>query len=437
MLSIYKNLFTELNSNKIKYCVYKGLNHLTEDLDGERGDLDIIIEDQDKTRFLNIAHEHNFLISKVNNDHFYLFAIDLPTQKTVMIDFSTKIYAGPKPFKYLWMKLDFNKIKINTDIVPILSKNDYTLLMFLIRIMSRSEKREDLLELKDLIHNSELNESYLMNSINHHSGKSSEDLIGDITNANNWDSLKEGYSSELKKIYTYRFSVYLNSKIPIFFKIKQKVKRLLGFPSYRVNKRGRLIAFMGVDGAGKTSAVDYVLNLDVMKHTGVKRIYFGSNEYWIPGLHFLLIKSQNWPSLFRLPIGTLSLLDRQFRSLNLIYHLMLGKTVLADRYVYDEFIGRKLQVQDGYSPTFLKRIYRKVFGIKMLIKPDLTLFLDVSPEVAFQRKQDYSFEHMLKVNQAYKDFFYKMPSVQIINCDQDHETVLENIVQKVVSNVKG
>ena len=56
------------------------------------------------------------------------------------------------------------------------------------------------------------------------------------------------------------------------------------YPSNKIRNRGFLVAFVGVDGAGKSSTVEYIENLEFFKNTGIKRVYFGNNEYWIPGL---------------------------------------------------------------------------------------------------------------------------------------------------------
>lgn len=60
MLEIYKNLFDQLNDNKIAYCVYKSLNHIDEDLKGERGDVDILLNENDIDSFDSIAFNNNF-----------------------------------------------------------------------------------------------------------------------------------------------------------------------------------------------------------------------------------------------------------------------------------------------------------------------------------------------------------------------------------------
>ena len=68
----------------------------------------------------------------------------------------------------------------------------------------------------------------------------------------------------------------------------------------------------------------------------------------------------------------------------------------------------------------------------MLKKPELTIFLDVSPEVAYSRKQDYSFEKMLEVNKDYKDYMYKVDGVKIVNADQSQERIYSEIINFIL-----
>ena len=68
----------------------------------------------------------------------------------------------------------------------------------------------------------------------------------------------------------------------------------------------------------------------------------------------------------------------------------------------------------------------------MLIQPDMVIFMDVSPEVAYSRRQDLTYDHMLKINKAYKQYMYSVSNVEVIDCDQKHEIVLNDIAARIV-----
>jgi len=435
MLKIYEFLFQELSSLEINYCVYKGLNHLSNDLEGARGDVDILTSKTSLSSFLDIALKAGFKFNKVNEDHFYLFGLDLDTHKMAMIDLSTNIFSGDKRFKPLVLSLDVEKLSIDYREVNTLSMVDYIPLIFLIRLMSKGEITKDLDEVKRYLLNQYLRDveaGYIQSQVEG-SIASWEEIISSIIVAKDWDELRQKYAFKAKSLFKVNKLRLVKSKFKHITKAIRMLRRNLFFPPYRVNKKGHLIAFLGVDGSGKSSAVGYIMNLPYFKATGVKRMYFGSNEYWLPGLSFLLAKSVNWPKNLRVFVGTLVLIDRQLRSLGACYHLSIGNTVLADRYIYDDLISRKVNIDNNSKPDgLLKQLYRSIFRLRMLIQPDMVIFMDVSPEVAYSRKQDFSYDHMLKINKAYKQYMYSVSNVEVIDCDQKHEIVLNDIAARIV-----
>lgn len=440
MLIIYKSLFDAVKRDKIRCCVYKSLNHLDKDLEGVRGDLDIVVKHDDLARFLHVAKGLNFLISKVSNLHYYLFGLDQTSMRTVMIDLSTVVLAGPKPAKPYYFQLDMDRVLIQDDIVPVLSQPDYLLLMLMVRMLSKNEREEDLKELQQLVNTVNVNESYLVSLVTEHCNKDWVVLAEDINRARSWVDLRVNYSEPLSKAFVLNGLKAFGTRLPVMQKTMIRMARYFGFPPYKVNRLGKLIVLIGVDGAGKTSAVNHLISLDIMKLTGVKRIYFGNNEYWMPGLRKLLVKSVTWPRLLRIMLSTIASLDRRARALIAFRHLIVGKTVIADRYYFDDLIGLSINREKEEAgiyprPNLLKKLYRSIMHPRILMEPDLTLFLSVSPERAYERKQDYSYEKMLEVNQAYNYFFQKMENVRIINCDQPQDVVLGEITAEVIRKV--
>ena len=106
------------------------LNHLEEDLNGERGDIDILIDKNDLDFLTKIIEQYNFFIDLSSNGPFYYMGIDKDTHKFIMLDVNTKIQFGPKPYKPYSFLFTSNELDIITDGVKILNKNDYIPLMF-------------------------------------------------------------------------------------------------------------------------------------------------------------------------------------------------------------------------------------------------------------------------------------------------------------------
>ena len=430
MLGIYKKLFESLRVAGVAYCAYKSLNHLDEDLDGARGDLDLLVAGGDFNRFQEIAQEAGFACASHKEPYYYV-ALDPETHKFVMLDVCTKINFGPKPYKPYRLDLEFKNLSIKVGDVNKLSAADYYPLMFYMRTASKSEKLEDLQELQDGIASQHIAGGEVLAMVERRCGKSWKEISEDVIKARSWKDIKDKYRKAVVETADARKLCFGPIRSVFLFKLLRVIKSRLGIPPYKVRRMGHLVAFVGVDGAGKTSTIDYVKDLDYFKCTGVKRVYFGNNEYKLPGLNKML--SIEWKSFpVRLFFSTLGLIDRQLRVLIAQYYIMLGNVVLADRYYYDDEIGRLEQKEQGVKVSPLKRVYRMIFGAKMLKKPDVAVFLDVSPEVAYQRKQDYSYEIMLEQNKLYKEYMYAQPRVLVVNADQSQSLVYKEIVESIL-----
>lgn len=429
MLEIYKNLFDQLNESEIAYSVYKGLNHLKEDLNGERGDIDILLNENDIDIFDAIALNNNFFKVWKKDKPYYYMGIDKVTHKFVMLDVNTQIQFGPKPYKPYIFPIEVDKLssRIEYDRVRVLDLVDYLPLMFIMRVTSLSEREQDLMEQQELIKVHKIENSYILKILKEKFSLDWNVVSQDILKSQTWQELKEKYLMQVVKNVNQNSQLLFNQKYKFLFSKMKGIQRRLKIPFYKIRDKGFLVAFVGVDGAGKSSSVEYVQNLDFFKNTGIKRVYFGNNEYWIPGLQRLL-KKEVKNKFLKLLLGTLSLVDRQLRVLIALYYIQLGNIVLADRYIYDDEIGRVQNKEKNNKKPLIKRIYQKIFGVKMWKKPELTIFFDVSPEVAYSRKQDYSFEKMLEVNKAYKDYMYKVDKVKVVNADQNQNKIYDEII---------
>lgn len=428
MLGIYADLFGALHDQDLGYCAYKSLNHLAADLDGVRGDLDLLVAERDLTRFHAIAKNAGFICASTQEPYYYV-GLDLATQRFVMLDVCTSINFGPKPCKPYRLDLNFDALQLGRGVISTLLPVDYFPLMFYLRVTSASERSEDLQELKDGVA-ALCGSGEMLDRVQEKVGRPWAEIFKDILGASDWKVLKSKYCAQIVASLDGRKSRYGLHGSAFLFKSLKMAKRVLGVPPYRIRRMGHLVAFVGVDGAGKTSTIDYLQQLEYFRCTGVKRIYFGNNEYKLPGLNWLMaVKWKRYP--MRLLVSTLGLVDRQLRMFIALYYMLLGNLVLADRYYHDDEIGR-LQQRD-VSLSWLKRIYRKIFFPKMLKRPDLSIFLDVSPEVAYQRKQDYSFDVMLEQNKLYKNHMYAQPKVFVANADAPQHVVYMSVIAAINS----
>ena len=434
MLKIYTELFAELEKNKVDYCIYKGLNHLDEDLNGNRGDIDVLIDNNNLSDFENILNSNNFKKDMKKNFPIYYFGIDEETDKYVMVDIDNKIRLGEKPYRPYFYLIDIHELKKELrNNVWVLADEDYIPLMFFQRTTALAPKQKDLIELQTLLVNENaIQNEYACSILENILDTSWEDIEKDIINAEDWDILQKKYKTKILKSVKVDYTLLFQQKFQKIINLVKRVKnKLFKVPPYKIRKQGYLVAFIGVDGAGKSSTIDYLLGLDYFKITGIKRVYFGNNEYWIPGVVWGLKNAKNrWLKMF---FALLAHADRSLRSLIAYYYVKRGFIVVADRFYYDNFVGQEMTKNDT-KPTksIFKKFYRYIFKPRIWINPDITIFLDVHPDVAYSRKQDYSYEMMLVVNKAYKDYMLTVNNVVIVNANNDQDVIYNEVMSHIL-----
>ncbi len=196
---------------------------------------------------------------------------------------------------------------------------------------------------------------------------------------------------------------------------------------------GKFIVFEGLDGAGTTTQLDLL-----QKYLKKKRIkaHFTREptQYLIGGL----IKSwlsNDWKSTPEC-LQLLFTADRAYHlEKEIIPLLKKGIVVVSDRYLFSTLAYGMLEIKDE---KWLFEINRK------FILPDLTFFLDVSPEVCIERIKKDRFsaelfekkEKLEKVRQNYLEIFKKFKKVFIINGDKAIEKVFEDIKKVIDREIK-
>jgi thymidylate kinase len=453
MLGIYRQLFTLLAENKCMYCIYKSLNFLLEDLSGTRGDLDILIPEEALSQFESIVVQAGFLKSKSHLSYpLYFIGRDEVTGQMVMLDVDIHIRLGHKPvrpFRFLpdWNRLKLQDIKKDGIVLCCLDNVDYLPLMLLMRISSKLPKPIDFVEIKGLakkISPQFLTQSYFGSMVGAiiTTAKIGRPILELVDAASSWQDLQSLLKAPILAYIEPNpiRNIFLFLTSPLWHgvrKIRMRLKQLLHIPPYRCHQ-GLLIAFVGVDGAGKTTVIETFANDPFYRCTGIKKIYFGNNHYWIPGLVFLATLCKHIRPL-QLGVSQLMRIDRQMRVLKAIYLKWCGNIVLCDRYYYDDEYSANAQRKYLLTAKGAGRMVKRLslfLRPRMLVIPDQTFFLNVSPEVAYRRKQDYDYQTMLEVNKGYRELMLGRPEVISIDADQPQDKVIHDIQGHIQQQIK-
>lgn len=207
-----------------------------------------------------------------------------------------------------------------------------------------------------------------------------------------------------------------------------------------------LITFSGLDGAGKSTLIDFLSTTLEQQQRPVAVLRLNDQV----GIHAYLRMVQDWvrgrrpddlapgapdprsQKLHRAPQRGLRGLLSRWRTAVLwnkpmrrvLYPIDLvifacyraymervrGRVLIMDRYFYDTLVD----VSNGRD-----RLWSRVLE-RLTPEPTVPVFLDITPEESFRRKGEFSVEYLRRRSEAYQHVFQRVPrAVRIVNDDLD------------------
>ena len=214
-----------------------------------------------------------------------------------------------------------------------------------------------------------------------------------------------------------------------------------------------LICFTGIDGAGKTTLSEGLVEL--LNKNGVKCKYvyarltpFIVKSFMLMGgsifLHGKDI-SKNYSEYSNTKKKALikhSLLSRVYQQILLFDYviqiffkvklpLMFGKNIVCDRYIYDTVIT-DLSVDMSYSKERVINMLNNLF--RFFPEPDITFLIDVPEEIAYKRKNDTpSIRYLEERRKMYLDVG-KEYEMAILDGSKDLNN-LKNMIYKIIRQI--
>ncbi len=178
-------------------------------------------------------------------------------------------------------------------------------------------------------------------------------------------------------------------------------------------KKGFVVTFSGVDGAGKTTILNEIKEL-IKNEFGKEVVELRQRPSLLPILSAVKYgrKSAEERTMESLPrTGTnSSIISSYIRFLYYLTDYLLGQFFVFFKYtnkgyviVYDRFyfdyIADPKRANIIINKSFVQFFYR------FIIKPDVNIFLYAEPSVILNRKQELDKNTIVKLTNNYKDFF--------------------------------
>ena len=223
---------------------------------------------------------------------------------------------------------------------------------------------------------------------------------------------------------------------------------------YPAMRQFKLINVIGIDGAGKTTlAVNLAKELSKIDNSIEYRYcqYFAKLLYPIKKLaKFTVMRktdefknydnynstkkntSSKYPVLAN-AYAFLWLIDYMAQSfVKVLVPIMIGKKLIIDRYIFDIAVNLSLTTNNELS--YAEKAIR--FFTTFMPKPDLVIFIDISEDVAFERKDDIQdVEYLSERRVRYQSLSEKYNFI-VLEGDQTQDKLLSEVMNVICDEKK-
>lgn len=192
-------------------------------------------------------------------------------------------------------------------------------------------------------------------------------------------------------------------------------------------KRGNLIVIDGIDGAGKTTQIDLLKKALASQGLAWEAISFPRYEDNLYGQlirrylngEFGAIDQVN-PYLMALAYAE----DRALAKPLIESWLQSGKVVIANRYVSSSKAHLGANLAANEREEFLRWIDQLEYDTNKIPEPDLTILLDVDPNIGQKNVQseqqtdlhEDNLKHLEKAGKIYLELSQAEPNWKVVNC---------------------
>jgi thymidylate kinase len=255
------------------------------------------------------------------------------------------------------------------------------------------------------------------------------DMVAKALVAEDWPSLLKRRRAVARRFF------WRNPLMSAWRQISTIVLRRMRPLFFALRQRGFSVALLAPDGAGKSTLAKELTRDAYLR---ARLIYMGTNldasTVGLPTTRWLheqlksrrngAAKKKNPPRIILKGAAFVNrLVEQWYRAGVAIGHLLRGRLVVFDRYIYDSWLNKP-------PATVWKRLRRKLFE-SLCPRPDLVILLDAPGQMLFERKGEHTPEWLEKQRRAYLALQDHVPQMRIVDATQQAEAVKREVTAMI------